>query len=172
MSINNAKAKTAFPDDNDDQTPRAIFNDIVEAAQGYWRPLALIPTHFQHMGHMTAWRGERSLRVTLSYEAISYRIRLSVIVADHVKDTPEIFHDMLYRATAAYPRGKAIYDSNLRVVIAESNGDTIYKEAIPWVIESIYKDFSNLLNDDCLRSALSISKARLLGTPLDIWDHE
>jgi hypothetical protein len=173
MKTNGTKNTITFPDDEDRSTSQTIFNDIIEAAQNCWCPLDPIPSHFQFMGHMKAWRGERSLRVILSYEAISKLIRLSVIVADHVKETPGIFHDMIYRATAAYPKGKAIYDSNLRVVIAESNADRpIYKEGIPMVVRSIYKDFSNLLNDDCLRSALALSKARILGTPLDIWDRD
>lgn len=171
---NNCTCTTAaFPDDNKKSTSRGIFDDILEAAQGQWCPLDRNPTDFQRMGHMNALGGKRSLRVILSFESESDLIRLWVIVANHVQNTPEVFHDMLYRATAAYPKGKVIYDSNLRIIIAQASCDRPTHEVdLRRIVVSIYRDFGKLLNDDCLCSALAIAKAHLLGTPLDVWNHK
>lgn len=179
MKTDNTENAIVFPDDEDRLTPQAIFNEIVKAAQNHWCPMDPIPTAFQRMGHVKAWRGERSLLATLSYEpkpeseSDRGNIGLRAIVADHVQVTPDKFHYMIYRATKTYRKSKAIYDENLQSIITESNvNPPMVKEEIPMVIHSVFTDFSHLLNDDCLRSALSISKARLLGTPLDIWDRD
>ena len=170
MSTNNTKATTTFPDD--EPNPRSIFNDIIEAAQGHWIPLDPMPIAYRRMGHMTAW-GERSLRVDLSYNPNGNRIRLQVVLADQVQENSEIFQDLLWRANAAYPGAKIIFDRNLRVIIAQSNSDCLtLKEDISGIVNSVYNSFNSLINDECLRSALDIGKSRMLGTPLNLWNHE
>jgi len=172
MEDHNNNPTTALPDDNKKPTPRSIFNDIIEAAQIYWCPLDPIPAAYRRMGHMIAW-GERSLRVDLSYRPKGEQIRLQVILADQVRENSETFQDLLWRANAAYSNAKVIFDRNLRVVIAQSNGDhPMHKDETTRIVRSVYRDFNCLINDECLRSALAIGKAHIIGTPVNAWDRE